>query len=81
MATHAKDIVDSMKKRVVAIEKGVIAREQARGDTAMRIVPLDILFSDAFKSLKEISLWLCFNNDSISNVVHIWNLFIIDEQC
>lgn len=31
MATHAKDIVDSMKKRVVAIEKGVIARDEARG--------------------------------------------------
>ncbi|SCN25935.1 Cell division ATP-binding protein FtsE [Clostridium sp. N3C] len=31
MATHAKDIVDVMKKRVVAIEKGVIARDEARG--------------------------------------------------
>jgi cell division transport system ATP-binding protein len=31
MATHAKDIVDNMKKRVVAIEKGVIARDEARG--------------------------------------------------
>lgn len=31
MATHAKDIVDTMKKRVVAIEKGNIARDEARG--------------------------------------------------
>lgn len=31
MATHAKDIVDRMKKRVVAIEKGVIVRDQQRG--------------------------------------------------
>jgi cell division transport system ATP-binding protein len=31
MATHAKDIVDSMKKRVIAIEKGVIARDEERG--------------------------------------------------
>jgi cell division transport system ATP-binding protein len=31
MATHAKDIVDTMKKRVVAIERGVIARDEARG--------------------------------------------------
>lgn len=31
MATHAKDIVDSMKKRVIAIEDGVIARDEARG--------------------------------------------------
>lgn len=31
MATHAKEIVDTMKKRVVAIEKGVIARDEARG--------------------------------------------------
>ncbi|CAM2883712.1 cell division ATP-binding protein FtsE [Hathewaya histolytica] len=31
MATHAKEIVDMMKKRVVAIEKGVIARDEQRG--------------------------------------------------
>lgn len=31
MATHAKDIVDSMKKRVIAIEKGEIARDEKRG--------------------------------------------------
>lgn len=31
MATHAKNIVDSMKKRVIAIEKGVIARDEQRG--------------------------------------------------
>ena len=31
MATHAKSIVDSMKKRVVAIEKGVLARDEQRG--------------------------------------------------
>lgn len=31
MATHAKDIVDSMKKRVIAIEKGKVARDEAKG--------------------------------------------------
>jgi cell division transport system ATP-binding protein len=31
MATHAKDVVDKMKKRVVAIEKGVVVRDQQRG--------------------------------------------------
>ncbi|MCM8710172.1 cell division ATP-binding protein FtsE [Clostridium sp. SYSU_GA19001] len=31
MATHAKDIVDAMKKRVIAIEKGTIARDELRG--------------------------------------------------
>ena len=31
MATHAKDIVNNMKKRVIAIEKGSIARDTARG--------------------------------------------------
>jgi len=31
MATHAKDIVDHMKKRVIAIEDGVVARDEARG--------------------------------------------------
>ena len=31
MATHAKDIVDRMKKRVIAIEDGKIARDETRG--------------------------------------------------
>ena len=31
MATHAKDIVDSMKKRVIQIEKGVIVRDDRKG--------------------------------------------------
>ncbi|HAZ38209.1 MAG TPA: cell division ATP-binding protein FtsE [Clostridiaceae bacterium] len=31
MATHARDLVDRMKKRVIAIEKGVIVRDQLRG--------------------------------------------------
>ncbi|GFR35671.1 cell division ATP-binding protein FtsE [Thermobrachium celere] len=31
MVTHAKDLVDKMKKRVIAIEKGVIVRDQQRG--------------------------------------------------
>ncbi|KPU43410.1 cell division ATP-binding protein FtsE [Oxobacter pfennigii] len=31
MATHAKDIVDSMKKRVVALEKGVLIRDEQKG--------------------------------------------------
>lgn len=31
MATHAKDIVNMMKKRVITIEKGVIARDEEKG--------------------------------------------------
>lgn len=31
MATHAKEIVDVMKKRVIAIEKGEIVRDEKRG--------------------------------------------------
>lgn len=31
MATHAKDIVDHMKKRVIQIDKGVIVRDDRRG--------------------------------------------------
>lgn len=31
MATHAKEIVNKMKKRVIAIEKGVVVRDQQRG--------------------------------------------------
>ena len=31
MATHDKDIVDTMNKRVIAIENGIIARDEAEG--------------------------------------------------
>lgn len=31
IATHAWDIVDSMKKRVIALEKGLLARDEKRG--------------------------------------------------
>lgn len=31
MATHAKDIVNTMQKRVIAIDKGVIIRDEKRG--------------------------------------------------
>ncbi len=31
MATHAKDIVDEMKKRVIKIEKGIIVRDDKKG--------------------------------------------------
>lgn len=32
MATHNKDIVNTMRKRVIAIEQGCIVRDQARGE-------------------------------------------------
>jgi len=32
MATHNRDIVNTMRKRVIAIENGVIVRDQQRGD-------------------------------------------------
>ena len=31
MATHAREIVDSMKKRVIAVDKGIITRDEKRG--------------------------------------------------
>lgn len=31
MATHAKDIVDNMKKRVIAIDKGIVVRDDRKG--------------------------------------------------
>jgi cell division transport system ATP-binding protein len=32
MATHNKDIVNTMRKRVIAIEQGLIVRDEARGE-------------------------------------------------
>ncbi|MBP2033497.1 cell division transport system ATP-binding protein [Clostridium algifaecis] len=31
MATHAREIVDNMRKRVIALEKGIIVRDEKRG--------------------------------------------------
>ena len=31
MATHAKDIVNKMKKRVIQINKGIIVRDDKKG--------------------------------------------------
>ena len=31
IATHAKDIVDKMKKRVIEIDKGIIVRDDKKG--------------------------------------------------
>lgn len=37
MATHNKEIVNTMRKRVIAIERGVIVRDQQRGDYGYEI--------------------------------------------
>ena len=37
MATHAKDIVNKMKKRVVQIDKGVIIRDDLKGGYSSEI--------------------------------------------
>jgi|SRR5690625_1110253 len=37
MATHSKEIVNAMKKRVIAIENGLIVRDEDRGDYGYEI--------------------------------------------
>lgn len=37
MATHSKDIVNTIKRRVIAIENGLIVRDQHRGDYGYEI--------------------------------------------
>jgi cell division transport system ATP-binding protein len=37
MATHNKEIVNTMRKRVIAIERGMIVRDQQRGDYGYEI--------------------------------------------
>ncbi|NRU80031.1 cell division ATP-binding protein FtsE [Clostridium beijerinckii] len=51
MATHARDIVDSMRKRVIAIENGTIIRDEIRGLTIMNINTFKYYIIDALKSL------------------------------
>lgn len=37
MATHSKEIVNTMKKRVIAVENGIIARDENQGDYGYEI--------------------------------------------
>ena len=37
MATHSKEIVNTIKKRVIAIESGIIVRDEAQGDYGYEI--------------------------------------------
>src|SRR5699024_11460154 len=37
MATHSKEIVNTIKKRVIAIENGLIVRDESRGDYGYEI--------------------------------------------
>jgi len=37
MATHSKEIVNTIKKRVIAIENGIIVRDEAQGDYGYEI--------------------------------------------
>lgn len=37
MATHSKEIVNTIKKRVIAIENGVIVRDESRGEYGYEI--------------------------------------------
>jgi cell division transport system ATP-binding protein len=37
MATHAKDIVDKMKKRVIALGDGKLVRDEQKGGYALEI--------------------------------------------
>lgn len=37
MATHSKEIVNTIKKRVIAIENGIIVRDEDRGDYGYEI--------------------------------------------
>ena len=43
MATHAKDIVDKMKKRVIQIDKGVIVRDDRKGGYESTLNEIDEL--------------------------------------
>ena len=50
MATHNKDIVNTMRKRVIAIERGQIVRDQMRGNTVMNFSTLLRHLREGFKT-------------------------------
>ena len=51
MATHNKDIVNTMRKRVIAIERGQIVRDQMRGNTVMNFSTLLRHLREGFKNV------------------------------
>ena len=52
MATHDKEIVDNMEKRVIAIEKGSIVRDDLKGYTVMSLSTKEYFIRETYKSIK-----------------------------
>jgi len=48
VATHEKSIVDAMKKRVIALDKGVIVRDQEKDSTKMKLRTTKYIIKEGF---------------------------------
>ena len=70
MATHNKEIVNTMKKRVIAIEDGMIVRDEARGSTEFMIKTLSRHLRESFRSLGR-NTWMTFASISAVTVTLI----------
>ena len=51
MVTHDREMVDKMRKRVIALEDGRLARDERRGGYAIRMSAHALLFSEAWSSI------------------------------
>ena len=51
VATHAKDIVDKMKKRVIQIDKGIIVRDDKKGGMIVNYNIVSYLIGEGFKNV------------------------------
>lgn len=70
MATHNKEIVNTMKKRVIAIEDGIIVRDESRGSMVLMIKILGRHLRESFKSLGR-NTWMTFASISAVTVTLI----------
>ena len=72
MATHAKDIVNSMKKRVVEIHEGRLIRTSRRVDMATEITSFKNIIKQGFQGM-----WRNKGMGLASSKLHICNLLIL----
>ena len=51
MVTHDREMVDKMRRRVIALEDGRLARDERRGGYESEVVALKLIVSESLRSL------------------------------
>lgn len=80
VATHAKDIVDRMKKRVIQIEEGNIIRDDKKVVIIVKYSVLGYLIGEGFRNFLRTKIHNGIINNYVCNNVCVWYIFVIGEN-